>query len=98
MAYFQTPTPVKIDQLDLGEIKKENALSALYDQRLQDMAYESGSRNALNDVLKTNPSATSGEVQNALAQAGYGASAPDITAKMGNNEVVRIGWTGLRCS
>lgn len=89
MAHFQTPTPVKIDQLDLGQIQKDNALSALYDQRLQGMAYDNQSRNALNDVLKVNPNATSGEVQNALAQAGYGASAPDITAKMGNNALLQ---------
>ncbi|MGE4442707.1 MAG: hypothetical protein AB7D27_14640 [Desulfomicrobium sp.] len=72
MAHFQTPTPVKIDQLDLGQIQKDNALSALYDQRLQGMAYENGSRNALNDVLKTNPSATGQNVIADMAARGFG--------------------------
>ena len=70
MAYFQNPDPVKITPLDLGEIKKENALSSLYNQRLADMAYESNSRNALNDAIKRDP--TGENVLRDVAQKGFG--------------------------
>lgn len=72
MAYFPKVDPVKIDPIDLGEIQKENALRGLYDQRLRDMAYESGSRNAINDVLKSNPNITGQNMIAELAARGFG--------------------------
>lgn len=72
MANFQTPTPVQIAPIDLGEIKKENTLAAMYNQRLQDAQYETGSRNALNDVLKADPNATGQNVLSQMAAKGFG--------------------------
>ena len=72
MPFFPTPDPVKIVPLDLGEIKQENVKNALYDQRLQDMAYESNSLRTLNDVLRSNPSATGQNVLAEMAARGFG--------------------------
>ncbi|MEA4857746.1 MAG: hypothetical protein AAGU21_13725 [Solidesulfovibrio sp.] len=72
MAYIPKIDPVKIDPIDLGEIKKENTLAAMYDQRQQDMAYEGGARNALNAVLKANPNATGQNVLADMASQGFG--------------------------
>lgn len=72
MPFFPTPDPVKVTPLDLGEIKQENVKNALYDQRLQDMAYESNSLRTLNDVLRSNPSATGQNVLTEMAARGFG--------------------------
>jgi hypothetical protein len=85
MANFETPTPVKIDPLNLGEIKKENALSSLYNQRLADMAYESNARNALNDAMKRDP--TGQNVLRDVAARGFGSSALDAVGKIGTNHL-----------
>ena len=87
MAYFPKVDPVQITPLDLGEIRKENALAAMYDQRLQGMAYENQSRNALNDAFKADPSGQN--VPNTLAQAGYGSMVPDLQSKIGNNALLQ---------
>uniref|UniRef100_I2Q567 Uncharacterized protein n=1 Tax=Desulfovibrio sp. U5L TaxID=596152 RepID=I2Q567_9BACT len=83
MAYFQNPDPVKITPLDLGEIKKENALSELINQRQQDMAYESNAKNALNEAIKRDP--TGQNVLRDVAARGFGSSALDAVGKMGTN-------------
>lgn len=72
MPFFPTPDPVKVTPLDLGEIKQENVKNALYDQRLQDMAYESNSLRTLNDVLRSNPDATGQNVLAEMSARGFG--------------------------
>lgn len=72
MAYFEAPTPVKIDQLDLGDIQKTNIKNALYQQSLQDAQYQTASQNALNDFLKANPNATGQNVLADMASKGFG--------------------------
>ncbi len=72
MAYIPKIDPVKIDPIDLGEIKKENTLAALGNQRLQDMAYESNSRNALNEAMKADPNITGQNMIAKLASQGFG--------------------------
>ena len=87
--YFPQVDPVKIDQLDLGDIQKTNMQNALLQSKLEANQYETQSQNALNDFMKTNPDASAGQVQNFLAQAGYGSSAPDVVSKMNNNALLK---------
>ncbi|KHK02360.1 hypothetical protein [Desulfovibrio sp. TomC] len=86
MANFQTPTPVQITPIDLGEIKKENTLAAMYNQRLQDAQYETGSRNALNDVLKADPNATGQNVLSQMAARGFGKEGQSYSYNWANRQ------------